>query len=143
MDERAVIVEGTEAHQSELTIEDSSMGNGTIDADGAQARGVKGVSVAQNVQLVGHSDLAEFQSIGAEVQLGAAVGSNGLMVSGGIAGAGAQLGAAEDFGSGTVGACPGATVEDAKPPNWGNMTKGQRRNWERARQRLRLKQAGK
>ena len=59
------------------------------------------------------------------------------------AGAGSQFGAAEDFGSGTVGACPGATVEDAKPPNWGNMTKVQRRNWERARQRLRLKQAGK
>ena len=137
------IVKGTEACQGELTIEDGSLGNGFIDADGAQARGVKGVSVAQNVQLVGHSDLAEFQSIGAEVQFGTVVGSNGLMVSGGIAGAGTQLGAAEDFGSGTVRAGPGATAEDAKPSNWGNMSKAQRRNWEKARLRLRLKQDGK
>ena len=81
MVERAAIVEGTETCQGELTIEDAPLGNGIIDADGAQARGVKGVSVAQNVQLVG---------------------SNGSMDSGGITGAGAQLGAAEDVGAGTV-----------------------------------------
>ena len=54
---------------------DGSVGNGIVDADGAQARGVKGISVARNVQLVG---------------------SNGSMDSGGIAGAGAQLVAAEE-----------------------------------------------
>ena len=35
MDERAAIVEGTETCQGELTIEDGSVGNGNIDADGA------------------------------------------------------------------------------------------------------------
>ena len=82
MDERAAIVEGTETCQGELTVEDGSMDNGTTDADGAQARGAEGVSVAQNAELVG---------------------SNGSIDSGGIAGAGAQLGAAEDVGARTVG----------------------------------------
>ena len=37
MDDGAVTVEGTEARQDEIAIEESSMGNGTTDADGAQA----------------------------------------------------------------------------------------------------------
>ena len=41
MDDGAVTVEGAEACQGELTIEDGSLGNGIIDADGAQARGVQ------------------------------------------------------------------------------------------------------
>ena len=65
------------------------------------------------------------------------------MVSGGIAGARSQFGAAEDFGSGTVGTGPGATVEDAAPSNWGNMSKAQRRNWQKSRLRFKLKQAEK
>ena len=48
MDERAAIVEGTETRQGELITEDGSVGNGTIDADRAQARGVKGVSEVQD-----------------------------------------------------------------------------------------------
>ena len=80
MDERAAIVEEAEACQGELTIEDVSVGNGIIDADGAQARGVKGVSDVQGAQVVG---------------------GNSSMVSGSIVGAGAQLGAAEDVGAGT------------------------------------------
>ena len=51
-------------------IGDGSVGSGTIDVDGAQARGAEGVSVAQNIQLVG---------------------SNGSMDSGGIAGAETSL----------------------------------------------------
>ena len=37
VDDGAVTVEGTEARQDEIAIEESSMGNGTTDADGAQA----------------------------------------------------------------------------------------------------------
>ena len=58
------------------------MGNGIIDADGAQLHGAERVSDAQGVQLVG---------------------GNGSMVSGGIVGAGSQLGAAEDVGEEVVG----------------------------------------
>ena len=75
MDERAGIVEGTETYQNEFTIEDVSVGNGIIDADGAQARGVKGVSDVQGAQVVG---------------------GNSSMVSGSI------VGAAEDVGAGTA-----------------------------------------
>ena len=53
MDERAAIVEGTETCQGELTIENGSVSNGNIDANGAQARGVKGVSDVQGAQVVG------------------------------------------------------------------------------------------
>ena len=77
MDERAAIVEGTETCQGELIIEHGSVGNGIIDADGAQAHGVKGVSDVQGAQVVG---------------------GNGSMDSGGIAGAEPQLGAAEAVG---------------------------------------------
>ena len=73
MDERAAIVEGTETCQGELTIEDGSVGNGTIDADGAQSHGAERVSGAQGAQMVGRHLTS--------------------MVSGGIAGAGSQLGA--------------------------------------------------
>ena len=72
MDDGAITVEGAEACQGELTIEDGSLGNGFIDADGAQSHGAEGVSVVQNVQVVG---------------------GNGSMDSGGIAGAGSPLGA--------------------------------------------------
>ena len=89
MDDGAAAVECAEACQGELTIEDGSVGNGTIDADGAQARGVKGVGEVQGAQVVG---------------------GNGSMVSGGIVGAGLQLGAAEDVGAGTVEAESGATT---------------------------------
>ena len=65
------------------------MGNGAADADGAQARGAERVSVAQGVRVVGNS---------------------ASMVSGGIVGAGSQLGAAEDVGAGTVEAESGATT---------------------------------
>ena len=54
MDERAAIVEGTETCQGELIIEDGSLGNGSIDADGAQSHGAERVSNAQGVQVVGH-----------------------------------------------------------------------------------------
>ena len=53
MDDGAAIVEGTEACQGELTIEDGSVSNGTIDADGAQSHGAERVSDAQGAQLVG------------------------------------------------------------------------------------------
>ena len=78
MDERAVTAEGADACQGELTIEDGSMSNGTIDADGAQSHGTERVSDTQGAQLVG---------------------GNGSMVSGGIAGAEVQLGAAEEVGN--------------------------------------------
>ena len=43
------------------------MGNGTIDADGAQAHGAEGVSGAQSVQVAGHSDSMDSGSLaGAE-----------------------------------------------------------------------------
>ena len=82
MDERAAVVEGTETCQGELTIEDGSVGNGTIDADETQSHEAERVSNAQGVQMVV---------------------SNGLMDSGGIVGAGSQLGAAEDVEEEVVG----------------------------------------
>ena len=82
------------------------MGNGTTDADGAQARGVKGVSDVQGAQVVG---------------------GNGSMVSGGIVGAESQLGAAEDVGAGTVEAESGATKE--RPAHWHAMSRSQRQTW--------------
>ena len=66
MDDGAAAVEGAEACQGEPTIEDCSVSNGTIDADGAQSHGAERVSGAHGAQLVGGS---------------------GSMVSGGIAGA--------------------------------------------------------
>ena len=63
------------ASSLQICIDDGPLGNGFIDADGAQSHGAEGVSVVQNVQLVG---------------------SNGSMDSGGIVGAGSQLGAAEE-----------------------------------------------
>ena len=41
MGDGAVNVEGTEARQDELTIEEDSIGSGTTDSDGAQARGAE------------------------------------------------------------------------------------------------------
>ena len=72
MDERAAIVEGTETCQGELTIEDGSVGNGTIDADGAQSHRAERVSDAHGAQVVG---------------------GNGSMDSGGIVGTGARAAA--------------------------------------------------
>ncbi len=77
MDDGAAAVEGAEACQGEPTIEDCSVSNGTIDADGAQSHGAERVSGAHGAQLVGGS---------------------GSMVSGGIVGAGVKLCAAEDVG---------------------------------------------
>ena len=62
-------MEGTEECQDELTTEDGSVGNGTIDADGAQSHEAEWVSDAQGGQVVGHHLTS--------------------MVSGGIVGAGA------------------------------------------------------
>ena len=106
MDDGAAAVECAEACQGELTIEDGSMSNGTIDADGAQSHGTERVSDAQGAQLVG---------------------GNGSMVSGGIVGAGLQLGAAEDVGAGTVEAESGATKE--RPAHWHAMSRSQRQTW--------------
>ena len=104
MDERAVIAEGTETCQGEFTIEDGSVGNGTIDADGAQSHEAERISDAQSAQVVE---------------------SNGSMDSGGIAGAGSQLGAAEDFGSGTVGTgSSGTTAKEGKKPKVRGKNKG-------------------
>ena len=83
-------MEGTETRQGELTIEDGPLGNGFIYADGAQSYGTERVSDAQGVQVVRHHLTS--------------------MVSGGIVGAEAQLGAAEDVGAGTVEAESGATT---------------------------------
>ena len=58
------------------------MGNGFIDADGAQSHVAERVSGAQGVQLVGRHLTS--------------------MVSGGIAGAGSQLGAGDDVGAETL-----------------------------------------
>ena len=112
MDERAAIVEGTETCQGEITIEDGSVSNGIVDADGAQARGAEGVSDAQNAQLVG---------------------SNGSMDSRGIAEAEARLGAAEDVGAGNFVMSPAPA--NNKPENWGSMSKSQRRHWHSKMQR--------
>jgi len=98
-------MEGTQTRQGELTIEDGSLGNGFIDADGAQSHRVERMSGAQGVQVVGHQLTSS-------------------MVSGGIAGVGSQFGAAEDSGSGTVGAGPGPTAEDAKTFKLGKYVKG-------------------
>ena len=97
MDERAVTVKGADACQGEITIEDCSVSNGTIDADGAQVRGAERVSDAHGVQVVG---------------------SNGSMGSGGIAGAGSQLGAAEDL-------TPRRPPPSNKPAHWATMTPAQ------------------
>ena len=112
MDERAAVVEGTETRQGELAIEDGSVGNGTVDADGAQARGVKGVSDVQGAQVVG---------------------GNGSMVSGSIVGAGSQLGAAEH-----VGARPFEAESEAAPSNgiprpkdWQEKSRKAKQNWSR------------
>ena len=112
MDERAAIVEGTETCQGELTVEDGSMDNGTTDADGAQARGAEGVSVAQNAELVG---------------------SNGSIDSGGIAGAGAQFGVrASPFGAESVATVDGRAPEGIpRPQYYNNFTKDQRKKWNR------------
>ena len=77
MDERAAIVEGTETYQDELTIEDVSVGNGIIDADGAQARGVKGVSEVQDAQVVGGNGLMVSGSVVRqnEMKIGGTLGS--------------------------------------------------------------------
>ena len=108
MVDRAAIVEGTETCQDELTIEDGSVGNGTIDADGAQPHGAEIVSDAQGVQLVR---------------------GNASMVSGGIVGAEAQLGAAEDVGGSTFGTSSGALS---------GKLKKQRKRGKRAGQQPRL-----
>ena len=77
MDERAAVVEGTETRQGELAIEDGSVGNGTVDADGAQARGVKGVSEVQDAQVVGGNGLMVSGSIlrQNEMKIGGTLGS--------------------------------------------------------------------
>ena len=77
MDERAAVVEGTETRQGELAIEDGSVGNGTVDADGAQARGVKGVSDVQDAQVVGGNGLVVSGSIERqnEMKIGGTLGS--------------------------------------------------------------------
>jgi hypothetical protein len=69
-------VEGTETRQGELTIEDGPLGNGFIDADGAQSHGAERVSDTQGVQVVGHhlTSMASGGIVGAEAQLGAAEG---------------------------------------------------------------------
>ena len=51
----AITVEGAEACQGELTIEDISVNNGIIDADGAQPHGAERVSDAQGAQVAGHN----------------------------------------------------------------------------------------
>ena len=72
MDDETVTVEGTEAHQGVLTIEDGSMDNGVINADGAQTRRAERVGDAQSAQVVGRNDSMDSGSIaGAETLLGA------------------------------------------------------------------------
>ena len=53
------------------------MGNGTVDADGAQARGVKGVSEVQDAQVVGGNGLMVSGSIlrQNEMKIGGTLGS--------------------------------------------------------------------
>ena len=86
------------------------MGNGTTDADGAQARGVKGVSDVQGAQVVG---------------------GNGSMVSGSIVGAGSQLGAAEDVGARPFGAESEAAPSNRipRPRDWREKTRMTREHW--------------
>ena len=91
--------EGTETCQDGLIIEESSVGNGAADADGAQERGAERVSAAQGAQEVERND---------------------SMDSGGIVGAGAQLGAVEDvedavatMSNGTAANADGAQVRGA------------------------------
>ena len=112
MDERTAIVEGTETCQGELAIEDGSVGNGTIDADGAQARGAERVSGAQGIQVAG---------------------GNGPMVSGGIAGTGSKLGAAEDVGARPFGAESEAAPSNGipRPRDWQERSRKARQNWSR------------
>ena len=95
-------MEGAEACQGELAIEDGSVSNGIIDAGGAQARGAERVSDAQGIQVVGgNGSMVSGGIVGAEAQLGAAD-------SGGIAGAEAQLSAAENVGTKAVGGVSGS-----------------------------------
>ena len=56
MDDGIITVEGAEACQGEPTIEDGSVGNGIIDAGGAQSHGAERVSDAQGAQLVGSEE---------------------------------------------------------------------------------------
>ena len=110
MDERAANVEGNETCQGELAIEDGSMDNGTIDADGAQSHGSERVSGAQGIQVVG---------------------GNGSMVSGSIIGAGALLGAAEDVGARPFGAESEAAPSNGspRPSNWRERSRTAKRHW--------------
>ena len=110
MDDGAAAVEGTEACQGELAIEDGSLGNGFIDADGAQSHGAERVSDAQGVQVVGHHLTS--------------------MVSGGIAGAGAELGAAEDGGKSADVSTADVDLRQ-RPVHWNQMSRAQKNNWKR------------
>jgi len=112
MDDGATIVEGTEACQGEITVEGGSLGNGIIDANGAQARGVKGVSDVQGAQVVG---------------------GNGSIISGSIVGAGAQLGAAEDVGARPFGAESEAAPRNGtpRPRDWQERSRRAKHNWSR------------
>jgi len=64
MDDGAITMEGAEACQGELAVEDGSVSNRAVDADRAQARGAEKVIGAQGIQVAG---------------------GNGSVVSGGIA----------------------------------------------------------
>ena len=108
MDERAVLVEGTETRQGELIIEDGSVGNGIIDADGAQARGAERVSIAQGVRVVERSD---------------------PMDSEGIAGTGTQFGAAEDVEAETDGTGSGTATYSISNEEWEQMSPKQRKRY--------------
>ena len=109
MDDGAITMEGAEACQGELAVEDGSVSNRAVDADRAQARGAEKVIGAQGIQVAG---------------------GNGSMASGGIVGAGAQLGAAENVKAGTFAMDPApANNKPDKPENWGSMSKSQRRHW--------------
>jgi len=87
--------------------------NGADDADGAQARRAERVSAAQSVQVVGHSDDS--------------------MDSGGIAGTGVQLGAAEDVGASLFEVESEAAQSNGipRPSNWQERSRNVRRNWSR------------
>ena len=102
MDDGPVAVEGSEACQGELAIEDGSVGNRVYDAGGTQSHGAKRVSDAHGAQLVGH---------------------NASMVSEGITGLETQSGAAEDL-------TPRRPPSN-KPAHWASMTPTQRRRWKR------------
>ena len=56
-------MEGTEECQDELTTEDGSVGNGTIDADGAQSHRAERASDAQDAQLVGDKGSMDLEGI--------------------------------------------------------------------------------